>query len=382
MSRQASPAPVASLVANTKENAERAYLFSRFESVAQCIAHLPFAYRSSLKTKFFALADVAEKHGRVCKTYHTLRHHQQTGTYPPQLEAVHEPIFQFTKEFLEYEQHIPDADNLAVRSHNVWASFRSDTLNTVIERKRSELAFLEKKLHPATFREDILSAVRAVWEAQRRFSGLVNVREEDSDVLVESGSGTATPTQAAPAIVPGDHQSAWMDTDYMLVKIDAIALAIRVVNITRSRDMAEIEKSLHKLTLQSAAIDVDRDALVLRRQQDDKAFDEKIACMVQSALAKNSEYSYLSSDDEEEIIVDKTHRGQGQKGTHAEKRQEEGKTQEKAGISGHGKESEEVQKGQNKKKEGKSLNLSSLRFDYRRASTFPNKLLRSHSTRQ
>jgi len=69
-------------------------------------------------------------------------------------------------------------------------------LNNVIDRKKAELEFLERKLRPSAFREDILIVVRAVWESQRRISGLATIGE-DTDVPMEDGSGATTPTQSS-----------------------------------------------------------------------------------------------------------------------------------------------------------------------------------------
>jgi hypothetical protein len=198
MSRQASPVPVRTIIANIKEEHERQHMFSHLETVQQCIEYLPVAYRPALKTKYFALADIAEKRGRVNKMYLTLRHHANTGTFPPQLEAVHEPAFQFTKEYLESENSSDDA--YASLMHTAWINFRSNSLKHVTDRKRAELTFLEKKLRPAAYHDEILTAVKAVRNSQRQIAGIEGVSTIVEDVSMGDGSGTATPTQSAPSL--------------------------------------------------------------------------------------------------------------------------------------------------------------------------------------
>ena len=321
MSRQASPVPVHTIIANIKEKGERAHLFSHLETVAQCVEHLPYAYRAPLKTKFFASADAAEKRSRVFKTYHTLRHHKNTGTYPPQLEAVHEPAFQYTKEYLEAESSAGDA--YASLMHAAWIDFRATMLKHALNRKKAELAFLEKKIRPAAYHDDILACVQKVRNSQRLMAGLEAIAEE-GDVIMGENGGTTPPISKSSSGATGEASDGtkrdWMDTDFTFVKIDALALAGRVVDIINTRDMLAVNKALEKLALQSTAMDVEPDERVLR-QQSDKALDERVARAVQAALAKKSEYSPSSSEDNDERF-DKCYRGKGQKRTRGQKRAE------------------------------------------------------------
>jgi flagellar biosynthesis/type III secretory pathway protein FliH len=169
-----------------------------------------------------------------------------------------------------------------------------------------------------------------------------------------------------------------MDADYTLVKIDAMALASRVIDIIITRDMAAVSKAMEKLSLRSTAMDVEPDEKALRRQMD-KDMDERVARAVQSALAKKSKYPDLSSDSEEENNLDNCNRKQGQKRSRAEKRAEGQRAQkrqrtETSRVAGHGKGREEkAQEGQKRKETSESLILFSNRFNYRKASTYPDK---------
>ena len=169
-----------------------------------------------------------------------------------------------------------------------------------------------------------MATVRAVWESQRQICGLATIGEH-TDVPIEdnSSNGTTTPTQSSSGTRPGvsaDVSIDWMDIDYGLVKIDSLALASRVVDIIRSRDMVEIQKSLQKLRQQHTATNAEPDANVAREQ----AFDERVARLVQSALAKQSKYSESSSDEEERALTIPAE-GKAKKGPDAKKGKKKGK---------------------------------------------------------
>jgi len=257
---------------------------------------------------------------------------------PPQIQAVHEPTFQYCKEYLEHVQTSTDETTTNLM-HNAWIDFRVKMLNYAVDKKEAVFTFLEEKIHPAAYRGDLLTCVRKVGEDQRLVNGV------DVDTPMGQGSGAATPTQSTAGSrrrLPADSSMDWIDTDYTLVKIDVLALASRVVGIIRARDLVAIQKSLAKLSLQHAAMEVEPGTRG-RLQQDYKNFEE-VGRIVQAALAKRkSKYSNDSSEDEEGENTDKAHRKEGQKrkrtrgqkreeGQEAQKRQR----QEKARVAGPG----------------------------------------------
>jgi len=245
--------------------------------------------------------------------------------------------------------------------HNAWIDFRVKMLNYAVDKKEAVFTFLEEKIHPAAYRGDLLTCVRKVGEDQRLVNGV------DVDTPMGQGSGAATPTQSTAGSrrrLPADSSMDWIDTDYTLVKIDVLALASRVVGIIRARDLVAIQKSLAKLSLQHAAMEVEPGTRG-RLQQDYKNFEE-VGRIVQAALAKRKKR--------------KAKKGKGPADKNAKKdkkpKNDNGKKRPASQVL-EKVEKKKPKKGKKRKKASESIALSSWRFNYQKASTFPDNVLES-----
>ncbi|KAF8533107.1 hypothetical protein BDD12DRAFT_900363 [Trichophaea hybrida] len=220
MSRQYTPAPVGTLVASIKEKQSCSDFYSRLETQAECVAALPLTYRASHRTIFYALADIADKHGRVLKTYQMLRHHPNTQTFPLQIAAIHKPVFNYCKEFIKdgvgkgYTDH-------KQQLRNSWETFRTKALNSVLECKKCELEFLEGKLMPVSYLSDLKKAVSTDFEGQAAVHGRsdgATLAEElehmDEDEAMDEGDSSSRPNtqHRQMGTLPKDPKT-WMEAD-------------------------------------------------------------------------------------------------------------------------------------------------------------------------
>ncbi|KAA8892598.1 hypothetical protein FN846DRAFT_915158 [Sphaerosporella brunnea] len=303
MSRLASPMPpVATMVADITKRGSRQVAFNAITSVKECVDILPTAYRATARDIFNTLSDITEKYGRVNKVFQTFRHHRSKGTFPPQIECVHEPSFLFTKEFSEHAETVPEAKARLLKMRNLWSAYRSDLLTAAIDAKREELLVLEARLQPKTYWNDIVNAMERVYERQLSFykgaDGKFPLGEsiiEDVEMVTGADTPTAGPSGSAePSTIPasrfrfgqsGDKEETWLKSDRDIAVWDAPRLAARVIDITRNRDLEELEKAIKKLSIKKAATAVEEDAITsLNARNAD--FDARVRAAVQSALAK------------------------------------------------------------------------------------------------
>ena len=97
-SQHTDPTDPTTLRNRMRERRTRARLLPPVDSLGTCQPS-PILLPGPGQTPFFALADLTKKYGRVFKQLQTLRHHKSTGTFPPQIQAIHEPTFQYCKEY-------------------------------------------------------------------------------------------------------------------------------------------------------------------------------------------------------------------------------------------------------------------------------------------
>lgn len=290
MSRQPSPAlaPVASMIP------DRSALFSQLASVKDCVNQLPVEYRPRLQALFFELADTAEKYGRVNKTYQSLRYHHQHNQFPPQIQAVHEPKFQFCKEFMEDATTKEEYESFSRQLHTAWTSFRTTSMAAVLSAKKAELALLKGRLQMGAYRQRVIDIVDDVFSSQQSFPRAAEL-DDDGNVIVPSVPEDSIPQSESSSAgrsrgraQPIDEDAIWTKSDRAVAAWDGPLLAARVIDIIRIRDVAACENMLKKLSLKKSASNVSQEAAESRRRQD-AALDERVRALVQSALASKSD---------------------------------------------------------------------------------------------
>ena len=288
MSRQPSPSlgPVVS---------DRSALL-QLATVKDCVNQLPVAYRPRLQALFFELADTAEKFGRVDKTFQTLRYHHQHNEFPPQIQAVHEPKFQFCKEFLESSATKDEYETYTRQLHSAWTTFRTTSMATVMSAKKAELAFLEGRLHLRAYRQRVIDIVDEVYDAQESFHKFSEL-DDDGNVVMQTVPEGQVPVPGPSrsrslGVLPMDEKMTWTKRDRDVAAWDGPLLAARVIDIVRNRDVAACESMLKKLAIKKSASNVSQEAAETR-QRLDAALDARVRAAVQSALASKSSSSSI-----------------------------------------------------------------------------------------
>ncbi|GAP83315.2 putative reverse [Rosellinia necatrix] len=254
--------PITSLVAGIEREQERMALYSHLTSVKDCIEAIPTTYREALRPVLFELANVCERYGRVNKTLHTMRTHKTNGTLPPQLKALKDPEFQYSKDFLgNVEGDTPD-----VTIGKLLNSFKEKVLQGTIDSKKAEVSFLGNLLQAEVVNEKILHVVTDVYNERKTFQDVHNRMEED-----EADSQPAS-------------RKSWLDADFERAKTDCPLLAQRVIDITRARDMAELNKALAKVAIHQKAKEAKVDKPTLENLHE--FVDRKVAEEVKRRLAQ------------------------------------------------------------------------------------------------
>ena len=299
MSRQPSPAlgPVASLVAQISKKADRTVFFSHLTTVKDCVLQLPSAYRPRLQAIFFELADRAEKYGRVDKTLQTLRHHNNNNEFPPQIQAIHEPKFQFCKEFIESATTKEAHDDYSRKLHSAWTTFRSSSMAAVMEAKKEELCLLEGGLQMGAYKHKIIEVVDEIYGLQSTLHNVTGVDNDgnivmdtvqEGDVEGEIPRRTASSSRArSMGTLPGDQGQPWTKADRDVAAWDGPLLAARVIDIVRNRDIAACANMLKKLSIKKSASNVSEEFAENLRKRN-LSLDEQVRAAVQSALASKS----------------------------------------------------------------------------------------------
>ncbi|OTB17223.1 hypothetical protein K445DRAFT_315860 [Daldinia sp. EC12] len=257
-------------MAQISKPADRLTAYSNLGSVEDCIDAVPLPYRENIRQKFYLLSNSFDRYRRVNKTLQTLRTHKKNGTLPPQLKAISIPEFQFMKEFLEKEGE----NNPQATIGRLVQDFKSKALDTVIEAKEREIAFLGSLVNDQETIKSMTSEITRTYQEQLACHRNTN----DSHMAgIETAPGIAGE--------PSHNNTDWLETDYKRALNDVPVLARRVIEIARSRDMADLQTSLAKLKIHQKAMPSQPEAAVTVKILNEY-FDERLAEAVKLLQAK------------------------------------------------------------------------------------------------
>lgn len=269
--------PFTALVAGIGKEQERLAAYSGITTTKDCIDAIPATYREALRPRFFQLSNECDRYGRINKTLQTMRTHKRLETLPPQLKSIGTPEFQYMKEFLEKERNNSEEHPIA-KMNSIVAEFHKLALETVIKAKESELEFVGSRINSTEVDAELIRIIKDVYKQQTAF----HVKTVDTEM------GGAPSLQSMPSDPANQtaNKDDWMTIDYNRAIHDVPILAKRVIEISRSRDMAELQKSLAKLEVHQKALPTQQDAAVTT-QTLNEFFDKRLAEEVKKLLAKS-----------------------------------------------------------------------------------------------
>ena len=128
-------------------------------SLGEIVHYIPLDYRPILRPLLVAATSDAERRADVREQVAKLEKHKAAGTLPPSLAAVKPPSFQLSKAFVDTTPEVSTTNDLK----QLTKTYVEKCLDAMIEGKRAELAFVEKKLDSKSLIQAGLDSLNDHW---------------------------------------------------------------------------------------------------------------------------------------------------------------------------------------------------------------------------
>ena len=249
-----SPSPAAFAVAannnRTAANPEaRAANSSVANSLNEVIDLSPTGYRESLRTFMVEHYKLAQTYYRSRSTLAKLEKHLSAGTWPSEIQGIHTPKNQFSKEFLEaHDGNAMEVDDetqqprsaAQVTAKNFLAEVDQEVLNfktkmlvASISARQAEVNYLHGRLRRSAINDQVVD--------------IINKRHEELVALHVADNHTTQP--------PSSKSSSILAQEKGILSQDIFIYITRVVDIAGGKAIAELETALNKMKLKEAAKD-------------------------------------------------------------------------------------------------------------------------------
>ncbi|KAG8869442.1 hypothetical protein FRB98_002552 [Tulasnella sp. 332] len=260
-SRALSPTSIAAVNHGADHrSSSRTYASAHAQTWQEVVACIPVSYRAHCAGPLKSLYDLAVKVSHAEAAYNRLLEAKsQAGTPPPQILGIHEPKWTMAKEF-----ELKAAD-LKAQSHQLWLNYRNAALDKGLELKEAELSWLKSQLEVEAYWPPIEEMLKGTYDAIRqKYRIPASMPQDDGSLAYE---------------VPES-----LHLEYGAVRTDVSAYCIRVIEIERSRVLAEKYKNERKAQLHKAAeVELGSDDMAVDQETVTKA---DVASVVEKTMEK------------------------------------------------------------------------------------------------